>query len=188
MYKTSKQSDSWETEWHACSFFHFDKSTLSQTYISNRIAVWRDFKFILFHYYFFLTISKINTPFRRIHLFNLIITVFVSRNLKSVSFPRLDPSQVVQNFVGSVLTFHLLHGGQFSFPEIVERMGSGRLEVPRVLSEAAAGRVTTRAHARMISQSPFVQIRMRQCIHHGDPLVLRQVREPGQRTIDMNET
>ena len=67
--------------------------------------------------------------------------------------------------------FHLLHGGEFPFPEIVERMRRGRLEVPRVLSQASAGRVTARAHARMISQSPLVQIRMRQCIHHGDPLV-----------------
>lgn len=63
-------------------------------------------------------------------------------------------------------------------------MRRGRLEVPRVLSQASAGRVTARAHARMISQSPLVQIRMRQCIHHGDPLVLREVRERGQRTID----
>lgn len=74
------------------------------------------------------------------------------------------------------LTFHLLHSGELPFPKIVERMRRGRLEVARVLSQAAAGRVTARAHARVISQSPFVQVGMRQCIHHRDPLVLREVR------------
>lgn len=63
-------------------------------------------------------------------------------------------------------------------------MRRGRLEITRILSQTAAGRVTARAHARVISQSPFVQIGMRQCIHHRDPLVLRKVREHGQNTID----
>lgn len=67
--------------------------------------------------------------------------------------------------------FHLLHSGELPFPKIVERMRRGRLEITRVLSQTAAGRVTARAHARVISQSPFVQIGMRQCIHHRDPLV-----------------
>ena len=74
--------------------------------------------------------------------------------VSSCASTRSEPrrcSKFRRHFVGSVLTFHLLNSGQFPFPEIVERMGSGRLEVPRVLSEAAAGRVTTRAHARMIS-------------------------------------
>lgn len=84
----------------------------------------------------------------------------------------------------SPLTFHLLHSGEFPFPKIVERMRRGRLEITRILSQTAAGRVTARAHARVISQSPFVQIGMRQCIHHRDPLVLREVREHGQNTID----
>lgn len=66
-------------------------------------------------------------------------------------------------------------------------MRRGRLEITRVLSQTAAGRVTTRAHARVISQSPFVQIGMRQCIHHRDPLVLREVREHGQNTIDIKK-
>lgn len=63
-------------------------------------------------------------------------------------------------------------------------MRRGGLEVPRVLSHAGAGRVAARAHARVISEPSFVEIRMRQSIHHGDPLVLREVRERGQRTID----
>lgn len=84
----------------------------------------------------------------------------------------------------SPLTFHLLHSGELPFPKIVERMRRGRLEITRVLSQTAAGRVTARAHARMISQSPFVQIGMRQCIHHRDPLVLREVREKHDQKHD----
>lgn len=67
-------------------------------------------------------------------------------------------------------------------------MRRGRLEITRILSQTAAGRVTARAHARVISQSPFVQIGMRQCIHHRDPLVLREVREHIKtRSIPKNE-
>lgn len=84
----------------------------------------------------------------------------------------------------SPLTFHLLHSGELPFPKIVERMRRGRLEITRVLSQTAAGRVTARAHARVISQSPFVQIGMRQCIHHRDPLVLREVREKHDQKRD----
>lgn len=63
-------------------------------------------------------------------------------------------------------------------------MRRGGLEVPCVLSHAGAGRVAARAHARVVSEPSFVEIRMRQGVHHGDPLVLREVRERGQRTID----
>lgn len=53
-------------------------------------------------------------------------------------------------------------------------MGSGGLETDPVLPYTGTRRVATRAHARMIPQSSLVQIRMRQGVHHGYPLVLRE--------------
>lgn len=78
-----------------------------------------------------------------------------------------------------VRTFHLLHARQFSLPEIVEGMSRRRLEIPSVLSHPGTRCVATRAHARVISESTLVQIRMRQGIHHGDPLVLWEHRRGG---------
>lgn len=71
-------------------------------------------------------------------------------------------------------TFNLLHGRQFSLPQIVERLSGRRLKVSRVLSESPGSGVAAFAHAGMIPQSPFVQVWMRQGVNHRYSLVLRE--------------
>lgn len=70
-------------------------------------------------------------------------------------------------------TFNLLHAREFTLPKIIKGMRCGRLKITGVLSHSCARCVTTRAHARVISQSSFIEVRMRQSIHNRDPFVLK---------------
>ena len=68
--------------------------------------------------------------------------------------------------------------GQLAFPMILERMHSRRFQIRSVTANShragRIGRLAAAAHARMEAQSAFIQVRMRQCIHHVYPLLLQK--------------
>lgn len=74
--------------------------------------------------------------------------------------------------VDPFFTFHLLHGGQFAFPQIVECLGGGWLELAGVLAHAGGRGVTALTHAGMVTKSTLVDVRMGQRIDHGYSFVL----------------
>lgn len=71
------------------------------------------------------------------------------------------------------LTFNLLHWCEFAFPKVIERLSGGGLKISSILSHATGCCVTAFTHARMITQSTFVQIRMCESIYHWYSLILR---------------
>lgn len=70
-----------------------------------------------------------------------------------------------------VLTFALPHRQQAVLVAVAERPLRHRLKVPRV-HPPAGDRVAALAHAGVVAQTPFVQVRVGQRVAAGDPLGL----------------
>lgn len=70
-------------------------------------------------------------------------------------------------------TFSLPHGQQTVLVAVAERPLGYRLKVPGVNS-AAGNRVAALTHAGVVTQTPFVQVRVGQSVAAGDPLHLKR--------------
>lgn len=96
---------------------------------------------------------------------NLCISSEINWKKKIVNFRKM-----IEN---SRFTFNLLHRGHFSLPMVVEGLWSSAFELRGILSHTTCSRVTTFTHARVISQSTFVQVGMCQCINHRYSFILK---------------
>jgi len=59
--------------------------------------------------------------------------------------------------------------GQFALPVVIKRSFGSGLKLTAVLTHARGGGVTTVAHARVVAQPAFVQVRMVQCFNNTNP-------------------
>lgn len=59
------------------------------------------------------------------------------------------------------LTFDLVHGGELPLPRVVEGVRRHGLEVGRVVPRGGRRAVAALAHARVVAQATFLEVRVR---------------------------
>lgn len=63
-------------------------------------------------------------------------------------------------------TFDLVHGGKLAFPGVVEGVRRGGLQVGRVVARGRGRAVAALAHARVVAEPAFLQVRVGQRVHY----------------------